>query len=240
MGWVVGVCRHTGAWGHGVAAPTPSRPVPPGTGVCQVCSAWPSSTVPAAVPRGGLRAQGATQLLVVLVQKQSHHGGVPQACSASCQSTTATQCRWPEECPTLLGCSTVAQPREHQPGHEELLVSTTPRVNWVLFCPAGRDSPGGTKGRWEQPAPICHSQILSNQSYFLLHPATGLCRQGGKKQKALGLSRADDAASDTVPSQQCRRCRGGGTRQAACEGWYPSLFHLLSDGAERLLTNGCS
>lgn len=134
MGWVVGVCRHTGAWGYGVAAPTPSCPVPPGTGVCQVCSAWSSSTVPAAVPGGGLWAQGAAQLLVVLVQKRGHHGVVPQACSASCQSTTATQCRWPEGCPTLLGCRTVAQPREHQPGHEELLVSTTPRVNWVLLA----------------------------------------------------------------------------------------------------------
>lgn len=41
-------------------------------------------------------------------------------------------------------------------------------------------SPGARREGGEQPAPVCHSQVLSNQSHFLLYPATGLCSQRGK------------------------------------------------------------
>lgn len=81
-------------------------------------------------------------MLVVLVQEQGHHGGVLQACSTSCQSTTATQHGQPEGCPTLPGCSTVAQPGEHQPGHEEPLAHVSPprqgQVGFSLPCSGGQ------------------------------------------------------------------------------------------------------
>ena len=166
-------------------------------------------------------------MLVELVQEQGSRGGVLWACSVLCQSTTAARHGWPEGCPALPGHSTAVQPGEHQPGHEEPLAHASPLCQGragVSLPRSSRRQHWGHQGRWEQPAPICHSQMLSTQSHFLLHPATGLCHHGGKKQKAFGLSGADDAASDTVPSWRWR-CRGGGTRQAACEGQSPSPFH---------------
>lgn len=107
-----------GSMGHGVAALAPSHAVPPGMGLRRVHPAWPSGTVPTAVPAGRLQPWGAlagpAQTLVVPMQEQGHCGGVPQACSASWQPTTITPCRgWPEGCPTLTGRSTSQGARSH-------------------------------------------------------------------------------------------------------------------------------
>lgn len=85
QGRLLGLLPH-GSMGYGTADLPPLCPVPPGTGVLQVCSA--SGTVSVAVLGAELQAQGAlaepTEVQVVVVQEQGHHSEVPQSCSASC------------------------------------------------------------------------------------------------------------------------------------------------------------
>lgn len=95
-------------------------------------------------------------------------------------------------------------------------VLTAPRTGWRLLT---------LQQLGPAPGEIGTASTNLSQSDFVKPvppPSPGLCHQGGKKQKALGLSRADDTAScDTCPAGS----GGGGTRQAARVSWSLSPFH---------------
>lgn len=203
QGRLLGLLPH-GSMGYGTADLPPLCPVPPGTGVLQVCSA--SGTVSVAVLGAELQAQGAlaepTEVLVVVVQEQGHHSEVPQSCLARVAGGSSP----------LPGHSTVAQPRGAPARSHLHMCPQCAKARFASSCPAAGDSTRGTQGRQEQPAPPCHRQFCQ------------------KKQKDLGVSRTGDTAPDTIPRWEQRRCRGRGTCQAVCEGQSPSLVHWGPQG----------
>lgn len=126
QGRLLGLLPH-GSMGYGTADLPPLCPVPPGTGVLQVCSA--SGTVSVAVLGAELQAQGAlaepTEVLVVVVQEQGHHSEVPQSCLARVAGGSSP----------LPGHSTVAQPRG-APARSHLHVSTVCQGQVCFFMPS--------------------------------------------------------------------------------------------------------
>lgn len=183
QGRLLGLLPH-GSMGYGTADLPPLCPVPPGTGVLQVCSA--SGTVSVAVLGAELQAQGAlaepTEVLVVVVQEQGHHSEVPQSCSASCQSTTSTWHGWLEGLPPCQGTALLRSPGGHQPGVTCTCVHSVPRPGLLLHAQQLGTASEALRGdRSSQP-----------------HLATDKFCQ--KKQKDLGVSRTGDTAPDTIPS----------------------------------------